>query len=528
MIGERAPLFRGFLNADNLRSSSLRGRLDALFATREGAVGALKQSIVALVLAALTYGIPSAVGILGNEWTTSIAMLSVVSILTFLLCRVSKASYMYYLVALILTQSVFSGPWSWISGGAIPFAITEAKTISVGVAALVLSRQIIRVLARSRTLSFVLGIYVLAVLLSIRSFDLGMLAYGRNFLLPMILMLVVAAISRDWDWGKRLGFLRDLVIFVTIVLVGGTLLELAVGTGQWRAFFNAESIDALASLSTATTLFGLELGRVGGFIMEPVTAGYMATGALLAIAGLQVAQRSRPRSIFWLAIAANLLVAVTAGTKNTVLMIGIAVLISGLIAALPRLHATFLILAAWGGAFGAVLLYVVLIKSPESLSRVFTDPLSLIGGDSTVIHLAGLIKGVEGAIMNPLGQGLGVGGNFRNNFNESTSRTFASWLGTGAESAIGVLAFQTGIVGLLAFIALVIAFARSWGPWAAIFLGTWSASALFAESMFGPQVASLFMISAALMREPPARFLPFHKIARDDEREINKASPKIR
>jgi hypothetical protein len=130
----------------------------------------------------------------------------------------------------------------------------------------------------------------------------------------------------------------------------------------------------------------------------------------------------------------------------------------------------------------------------------------LVGGDSTTFHLAGLMAGIQGGVRTIIGHGLGVGGNFSSIGGAESALTGAEKVATGGESAWGVLSYQTGIVGLVLLIAVLIVFGRNWGSLTLVALIIWSITAMFAEASFGLQVSAMIMTGSALLRGAGATY----------------------
>jgi hypothetical protein len=125
-----------------------------------------------------------------------------------------------------------------------------------------------------------------------------------------------------------------------------------------------------------------------------------------------------------------------------------------------------------------------------------------LGNNTAFTHASGLLLGIRAAITNPMGSGLGVGGNFGQIFTNSSR---GDWISSGSESGIGVLAFQLGIPGLL--LVLVFVFKSltanlieiqsnnvknpsiSKMTFGASLLFGWYCASLFSENAFGPQSA---------------------------------------
>jgi hypothetical protein len=158
----------------------------------------------------------------------------------------------------------------------------------------------------------------------------------------------------------------------------------------------------------------------------------------------------------------------------------------------------------WIFAFALTASYVIYAKGLGSATSIFTNPVAIVGGDSTTFHLAGFIYGLKSIV----GHGIGVGGNF----NRVSGESWILWLGTGSESSWGVLAYQSGLLGLLLWLLVLCVIGEKWGHASAVLLCSWAAGAMFAEAMIGPQVAGLAMVGAAMMRTEEKDVLQLNQI----------------
>lgn len=416
--------------------------------------------------------------------------------------------YVIYSLFLVLGQTVFTGVVLGTVNVEPSFVVVEIKTVSFTVAFLMLAVRIVRYLLTKPTLLCAVAVYGASIGVSVRTLDASSLAYGRNFLVPMMIALIAVVLLQDLNPNSRRNLFEKILATFVSLLVIGNLLELVLGSGTWRTLVSAADQRSLGSLSTETSFFGLVLPRAGGMMVEPVTSGYIAGAALVGVI-LMAFKHDRTRRMWWvlpvLSGLGSVFVLVTAATKASLLMIVVAIGAQALSLILRGRHAWIVILGTWIGSLVAILSYMSLRNGVQAVLGVWDRPLSLIGGDSTPIHLAGLIFGLKSAITDFFGNGLGVGGNFSRFFDGIDKRPpYEVWLSSGSESAVGVLAYQTGLFGLLAFVGLLVAAGRVWGRKSTLILAVWSSTALMAESMFGPLVAALFMIGAAMLMESTA------------------------
>lgn len=467
-------------------------QIEVLPAARRSTVA---TALYSLLLALVSYGLPVvAANWVSSEWVVLIAVVVVV-VPTTIFMLFSFEGYLYYWLALALTQNSFAGLWLTHGEAFVSIAVTEMKTVSALTAIILSLPTIWRLLLRIPGLGPLAAVFILVLLLNLRSTDAAAIAYARNFILPIAMLLLVAANTWQLARQTRLLVLRDLVVFVTLLLSVGALLESILGSRAWREFFHIDNIAALGEVSDRTTVFGVELARVGGFIIEPTNAGYVAAGLSLAIVVLLFRENLGGSMALRALLALAVLLLVGAAAKSGLLMLVVAGV--GWLYLRTKVGVLWAFILSWLTSFALIATYVVMVKGPSALSNMFSNPLAILGGDSTTYHLAGLISGIQGGLSSPLGHGLGNGGNFGKAQGDVTNDF---WITSGGESSWGVLAFQLGLVGLLALLGILVVVARSWGISSAVILCGWAASAMFAEAIFGPQTAGLLMISAALLR----------------------------
>jgi hypothetical protein len=412
-------------------------------------------------------------------------------------------AYLYYWLVLALGQNLISGLWFKLVHESAPPLVTEAKTLSAVVAVLVCFPAIWRYISRSRTLLWSLAAYGAAILINLRSSEPSVWAYGRNFGLPILILLLALSRTEHWSTDRRHQTLIRCLLFITGTLTAGSLAEGLVGTPAWREFMGADTLASLSSLSTSTPLFGVELGRLGGVLGEPVTTGYITASALLAVAMLWLAAPARSGSVrnqpiyFLLTVLAGGTACVLSGVKMAplLLIVGFAAYLA---AKRPAIRPAVVALAPVTVA-GVTLTYMAMLYG-GLVAQAFTNPIALIRGDSSSIHWAGLVYGIRGIFAAPLGHHLGEGGNFGRLFGgQGGPKDVGAIVETGSESGLGVLAYQLGLPGLVFFVLVAALLARRLGRWSTALIAAWVGAAAVAESMLGPLVAGPLLIAAGLL-----------------------------
>ena len=396
--------------------------------------------------------------------------------------------------------------------GGIGVIVNETKTIlALCVTAVILGKSIVARRLANR-LVIVLVLYGLAIIGFSAGFDASFISNARNFAFPVILLATVAVCKPRRDLGG-LRFARILVGIVTAILISGSLAELFLGSEKWKSLLHATALPGLNSLSQTTMFAGFELSRVGGFLLEPVNAGYAATFIVLCVIILmmrgirhgKISAKLAAYDIF--VIVSCFAVIALASTKNSLLMIAVGIvgyLLSWI--GFPKIWA-FISAIIFGIA--ATFLYTTAIKGPGYIPAALADPVAAAGGESTSIHNAGLISGVKSLFSAPFGHGVGSGGNFYRLYHPSVSRR--DWLESGSESAIGTFLYQLGFIAVIVLIAVtVLAFKKLTEESIAV-LAAFATASFFAESIFGAIVAIPAFLVIGYLRELP----PLIKISRD-------------
>lgn len=270
-------------------------------------------------------------------------------------------------------------------------------------------------------------------------------AYLRNFTAFILLHLL-------GRWSCRSE--RAARIFFTYLMWLGAVLTLVsladlLWPEMWAMHLNVERIEAAKGpISHITDFLGITLRRLKSGVGEPVNAGYI-------FAGLAAAALSSRRYVLCAAFATQLLLTFA---KGPMLIFGACVMVWTYVryarwkGFVPRSRA--LVMVAGGIVVGAA-------------GYVFVTALRVsVFQTTTWAHFVGLGFGLLNAVTHPLGRGIGTGGNYRDvaGLIGSADRPAAEdWLGSGAESAVGVVGTQLGILGLVVFVLAFAALLReSW------------------------------------------------------------------
>lgn len=456
-------------------------------------------SLFGLLAAAFTYGSPIVLGLQSPDMQSYAAWSCVVIViaLSAVTMVVDPRLFLFYWINLAILQNALAGFWFGETAGSVPLAVTEAKTVAVLAAMPFCSNPLARMLRQSKWIGGGLLIYCLGLAISIRNWDIATAANLRNFVMPLAVLFVAFACGTKLSGPDRLWCLRSIASMTTVWLVAGTVGEVIFSTPVWRQTFHTDTLGGLNSLARTTSFLGLEFSRFGGFLFEPINAGYVASSIIVVIFLLRSEVRESRYTALMIVAGCSLVIALAA-TKNGLLMFLVAAV--GIWLVRRQVHPSFVLGLSWFVAFFATLLYIASIKGSSYILGVFRDPIGLAGGESASIHMAGLVSGFQSLIDDPLGHGVGSGGNFLKVFKGPSPD---GYLSTGAESALGTLAYQGGIASVLGFFILLLALASNLGGRSTVALAVWSAGALFSEAFFGPISLSVLVTAAGLLSQTP-------------------------
>lgn len=197
-------------------------------------------------------------------------------------------------------------------------------------------------------------------------------------------------------------------------------------------------IDTLTSLPFNTELLSFLTPtltvRFGGPNLHPISYGYVLAVTELVLLSLG-------QAVF---VAPLLILSFLVGVKGAAILFGAAVLLY----------------AVWRGTSSVM----VLLLCGMLLATVYVGYGVWSGQRAGDYHVIGFLGGINGFFENPLGHGLGVGGNL--SLGTLTAKEWEKYQASGAniglESAIGVLLYQAGI-GCIAIFAAFVMLLRS-GP----------------------------------------------------------------
>jgi hypothetical protein len=270
-------------------------------------------------------------------------------------------------------------------------------------------------------------------------------AYLRNFT-AFILLHLLGRWSCRTEKSAR-------VFFTYLMWLGAvlTIISLAdlLWPEMWAMHLNVERIEAAKGpISHITDFLGITLRRLKSGVGEPVNAGYI-------FAGLAAVALTNRRYVLCAAFAAQL---VLTFAKGPMLIFGACAMVWAYVRFArqkgfePQGRA---LVAVAGAIVVAVIGYVLITAVRVSVFQT-----------TTWAHFVGLGFGLVNAVTHPLGRGIGTGGNYRDVaglIGSADRPAAADWLGSGAESAVGVVGTQLGIVGLIVFVLAFAALLReSW------------------------------------------------------------------
>lgn len=290
-----------------------------------------------------------------------------------------------------------------------------------------------------RTMFVVLVLIGIYFIIGIARNGAGAIIYLRNLIIPFACLHIALCAAR---YGGRVAHYPS---WIAAIFIAYCYLEMAFGAdflrlinvGQYMAasteMVEAPAVGAQDAFSVSlfnTWLFG-DLGmvhRLHGPNLHPISGAYaIATLALLCVLQKRYIQLTLLLPLF-----------VSAGSKGS---IAYFLFTTGAIWAVRRFNPRLVLMGALG------------------LAAVYAIALFIVGRNGGDFHVIGLIGSVRGFLANPLGYGIGAGGNLSVNYTIAQWQTFQhqGFTDVAVESAIGVLLYQMGVASLavIAFYAYV-------------------------------------------------------------------------
>jgi hypothetical protein len=262
---------------------------------------------------------------------------------------------------------------------------------------------------------------------------LSRVAYGRNFT-AFVFALAIGASARAQD--RRSDTTTRFARFAAIAVIAfavSSAVEWMI-PDWWDGPLNLGQIAAIKGPFSRTTDFFGSVTRLQSLVGEPVNSAYILGWlTLLSIA----------RGWWLFAFASAVQMFFTFG-KGGLILTAVGVLLFIVTNGFKRDRTTVArALVVVGAALIGAVAYLGVSASGAAIVELPT-----LGP-----HFVGLLSGVANAAASPLGRGLGVGGNLSDVFALTGRETAvnAAAAGLSSESAVGVLATQLGVAGLILY-----------------------------------------------------------------------------
>lgn len=264
-------------------------------------------------------------------------------------------------------------------------------------------------------------------------------AYLRNFLTPLLYVSI----------GALLAIRCRRIISVWVSLIGG-IVAIATPVALFQLFFPSQWED-LINITTLESVKGpiSALGGLPGLFSVPRSAGIVGEGvnAAYAFGGFTLVLWSQRK--YFTACLAFILCLVAFGKGGMLLLVTsgvLYVLAKRFSAARLSLPVRQLLGLSMVGAAITILAYVIPDRDPFDRGAFNTS-------SSAEVHVLGLKYGLGSLKDQLIGHGIGVGGNFSDIASGATLDP-ETWIRSGSESAIGVISFQVGALGLISIVLL--------------------------------------------------------------------------
>lgn len=269
------------------------------------------------------------------------------------------------------------------------------------------------------------------------------IVYTRNIVTP-VLLLHLALLSAE---RQRLDIGRVIVVLAGLVFACGWLEMLSRPT--WMALTNGEGYWALNTAGLFSTGYWEQILAQTGFVFRDLDDFFRINLFNTPLfAGLSVMRLHGPNIhavSFAYALAFLVLYLVAAGRP---LFAALAIPLLILASAKGAFVLVLMVLFAWGATrlLGPrpALLVLIAVLAVYAAAMVVNG---IVTGD---YHVIGLIGGLKGFLANPIGHGIGSGGNLTGSVSLeewNKAQEMGSFEGA-VESAVGVLLYQMGLAAL--------------------------------------------------------------------------------
>lgn len=432
----------------------------------------------------------------GSNLILSSLIIALISLIVFVLCfsTTGLLSVLSLLIVSLTASASFLGLVSRLGmeSNTRFLLVAEFKTILILVvsASLIFNNAFRRLWVRNYYPFIILAIYAMVRLQDLTPNALG---YLRNFATPAFIMLIGLSLAsidhKKLDWAFK---------GLTNVMVFAATIEYFVGKNTWLNFLASDVVTTIKGpTSIVTDFFGIPVSRIIGLAGNPIIMSFIFGSLAFWHFCLKNIRHLTMSSV------AMLLTFGKAGILMFLLALTWYFVFSSKKKLLSGLKLTLLTLLP----FPLFAIYSS-ISSPLNLLYIFTHPLSVFyGNNSAISHGVGAYLGIRNALINPIGDGTGSGGNLTNIFEKTDAST---WISSGSESSIGVIGTQLGILGIVTFyLGFILLCYRAQSaqikldelrlPFLGVFYG-WVSACIFSENALGPSSSFLpITISSILL-----------------------------
>lgn len=289
------------------------------------------------------------------------------------------------------------------------------------------------------------SILVIIYSLTFTNHLISTLAYFRNFiLLGALYYLGYSLINNEHDFKRFESFIRKLSLGL---LTFGIIEYFLLNDIFWRTIIHVDVVfwtkglmipaDSIPTM-WYTNFFGYHVRRMVSIFMEPVNISYFfAFVAVLEFSKL-LFSGSRINIMNLLLFCSYSICCLLTFGKG-----GLLVLLVGMI--------TILIFKFSSNGTYFNVLFILKISSIFLLAYMFYKYF----GYTALPHFMGLFLSFRTFLENPIGHGVGSGGNFKDVLVGFS--TEQEWLSSGSESAIATILYQLGIFGFILFLGFILA-----------------------------------------------------------------------
>ncbi|WP_341780019.1 hypothetical protein [Levilactobacillus sp. HBUAS70063] len=356
--------------------------------------------------------------------------------------RKQQELILYSIILILVLQNLIIGIGAHVSGNTngLTFLTQVPLIFTLGV---FFGEGILNIEFDSVTVPFVLLLLVAVGSMAFGHGSAGsILANIRN----LSFFYIVYEISSKVTSSERFSavkFCRHLLrLAVIIIVIGIVLLIGGYSLYNWigiNEVYNAKSASALQMNGALdgrfyTDVFGVHVTRMGSLYYEPVNLGYLLVGILIFLLMFQWTKNKLESLLMESFVFIGVILTFGKGALLALFLILLA----------PTIHKVVKKVLFFFSDFS---IYTCMIVLVSLFVYLYSNFYYMVYGGAVGNHFTAISETWVNIIAQPLGHGLGTGGNAAATLNSGLEES--SWLSTGGETAFLSFGYQIGLIGIV-------------------------------------------------------------------------------